>query len=192
MAQRLRSVVGSVRPPFADAILDTPDQRLVINLQLDHPVDLLAASGKHSVERPGLRDGAREAVEDGTLCTGILTEALRNDGDDDVIGNELAAVDDVLGFPAKLRTGARGRAQHFARRELRPAAFGLQDSGLCPFSCPRRPKKDQIQRLLPLSFAFRIRPSYCCAIRWLWICAIVSIMTLTMMRMDVPPKVRMA
>ncbi len=53
---------------------------------------------------------------------------------------------------------------------------------------PNRTIFKDIQRRAPRSLAFLMRPSYCCAIRWLWICATVSMVTLTTIRIDVPPR----
>ena len=71
----------------------------------------------------------------------------------------------------------------------------------------RRPKSDDIEaippsagvtpgcgpavrrhRRRPRSFDFLIRPSYWCASRWPCTCATVSMVTLTTIRSDVPPK----
>ena len=40
----------------------------------------------------------------------------------------------------------------------------------------------------PRSFDFLISPSYWCASRWDWICATVSIVTDTTIRIEVPPR----
>ena len=51
-----------------------------------------------------------------------------------------------------------------------------------------RAEKDKPHLRRPLSFVLRIRPSYCWACIWPWICATVSITTLTTISSDVPPK----
>ena len=61
--ERFRRVVGA---RGAARLLDALFARwrgTVVDLELDHEIDLLAALGEHPVERFGLRDGAREAVE---------------------------------------------------------------------------------------------------------------------------------
>ena len=47
--------------------------------------------------------------------------------------------------------------------------------------------EDQIHLLAPRNLDFFRSPSYCCATRWLWICATVSMVTLTTISTDVPP-----
>ena len=93
----------------------------------------------------------------------------------------------ALHLQAERRARRDGGAQHVAGGELRQAALLGEDFGLRALARPRRPEQNQIQRRAPRSFDFLMRPSYCCAIRWLWICATVSIVTLTTIRIEVPP-----
>jgi hypothetical protein len=60
---------------------------------------------EHALERFGLRDGAREAVEDEAVLHGTpLDEVLLHDADDDVVGHQLA------GVHVGLHLGTDGRA----------------------------------------------------------------------------------
>ena len=109
---------------------------------------------------------------------------------DDVVGDELALVHDRLGRAADLGAGLHGRAQHVAGRKLDEPVPGGDLLGLRPLAGPRRAQQDQVHHRLvaPLSFAFLMRPSYWCASRWLCTCATVSIVTLTAISSEVPPK----
>ena len=99
-----------------------------------------------------------------------------------------AGFHDRLGLEADRRARRDRGAQHVAGRELRNAVLLDQPRRLRPFAGARRPEQYQPHLFLPLSFALRIRPSYWCACRWPWICATVSIVTLTTISSEVPPK----
>ena len=93
----------------------------------------------------------------------------------------------ALQASAQRRAGLDGGAQHVAGGELRQAPLFGENFGLCALARPRRPEQNQIHRRAPRSFDFLSSPSYCCAIRWLWICATVSMVTETTIRIEVPP-----
>ena len=88
------------------------------------------------------------------------------------------------------RPGRDRRAQHVAGGELRNAVLFDQSLCLRPLARPRRPEQYQphLPLLPPRSFDFLISPSYWCAIRWPWICATVSSVTLTTISSEVPPR----
>src|SRR6185312_5055432 len=104
------------------------------------------------------------------------------------VGDEVAPGEDAFHLLPQRRTGRDLRAQHVTGGELRQAALLHQDLGLGALASARRSKQYDVQRRAPRSLAFLMRPSYCCAIRWLWICATVSIVTLTTIRIEVPPR----
>ena len=116
----------------------------------------------------------------------------------DMLRAEIAAIHDRLAAKSKFRAGGNGSAQHVAGGKLGQAPLGLQDFGLRAFARARRTEQDQVHGgavdgglyfgRAPLSRAFLMRPSYCCAMRWLWIWATVSMVTLTTISSDVPPK----
>ena len=91
-----------------------------------------------------------------------LVDALGDDRDDDLVGDQLAGVHDGLGALADLGAGRDRGAQHVAGRELRNAVLLDQTLGLGALARPRRPEQDQPHRPLfpPRSFDFLIRPSY--------------------------------
>ena len=89
-----------------------------------------------------------------------------------------------------LGAGCHGGAQHVAGRELDEPVPGGDFLGLRSLARSRRPEQDQVGHRLvaPLSLAFLMRPSYWCASRWPCTCATVSIVTLTAISSEVPPK----
>ena len=63
---------------------------LLVDLELDHRVELQALVGEHRVEGFGLGHRAREAVEDEAVLGVRLLDAVGDDADDDVVGDEPA------------------------------------------------------------------------------------------------------
>src|SRR5690606_32295167 len=79
-------------------------------------------------------------------------------------------------------------AQDIAGGQLRNAIGLDQNLGLCPLPRSRRTEQYQPHRRLPPPRRdFLTSPSYCWAIRWLWIWLIVSSVTVTMISSEVPP-----
>src|SRR5690606_4208492 len=121
------------------------------------------------------------------LAVGLI-EALGHDAVYDIVRDEISAIHDLLGGEAHRRLGCNRRAENVSGRQLGNAVTRDQELGLSALACPRGPKKNQPHRRLPPPRRDRFTsPSYCWAIRWLWICVIVSRVTVTMMRSDVPP-----
>ena len=117
-----------------------------------------------------------------------LVDALGDDAVDDLVGNEVAAVHDLLGRKAHRGLGGDGRAQDVAGRELRNAVAASTRILACvPLPTPGGPSRISLTRLRPPRRERFTRPSYCCAMRWLWIWLMVSSVTVTMMSSDVPP-----
>src|SRR5581483_568074 len=92
-----------------------------------------------------------------------------------------------LAGEAQGRTGRDRRTQHVAGGKLGKAACLGEDLGLGALARPRRPEQNQIHLRAPRNFDFLSSPSYCWAIKWLWICATVSMVTETTIRIEVPP-----
>ena len=149
----------------------------------------LPRCGEHGVERLGLRNRARKAVEHGALGAVRLVVALGDDADDDLVGHQIALGEQSPRPSCRASCPALTAARSMSPVEScgRPRCL-RQDLCLRALAGARRSEQNQIQRRAPRSFAFLMRPSYCCAIRWLWICATVSIVTLTTIRIDVPPR----
>ena len=104
------------------------------------------------------------------------------------VGNQLARIHDGLDPHAELAAGGGHRAQHVAGGQMANAAALFDALGLGSLSRARRPEQDEVHPRRPRSFAFLISPSYWWASRCEWICATVSIVTLTTIKRLVPPK----
>ena len=114
---------------------------------LDMPLGALfsgAAAGEHHIERLGLGHGAREAVEDGAAGGLGLGQPFLDQGDDDLVGDQVAARQNVLHLFAKLGTGGDRRPQHVAGRKLDHAACVDQTLGLGALAASRRAEQDQV------------------------------------------------
>ena len=90
-------------------------------------------------------------------------------------------------LPTGVPAGDSG-AEHVSGRKLHDAVLLDQPLRLRSLARARRPEQDQPHRVFPLSLAFLTRPSYWWASRWPWTCETVSMVTLTTMSSEVPPK----
>src|SRR5690606_3181768 len=180
-----RSTTGRGR--FPGAVDDAVHQDVGIGRDLDYPIQLHALLLEHGVQRLCLRDGARETVEDEAGLAVLGVEALGDDSVHNLVGDEIAAVHDFLGRKAHRGLLGNGRAQDIAGRELRDAVGLDKDLGLRALARARRAQEYDSHRRLPPSRERLTSPSYCWAMRWLWIWLTVSKVTVTMMSSDVPP-----
>ena len=132
-----------------------------------------------------------KAVEHRAVLAVRLVVAFGDDADHGFIGHQLALVDQRLAGQAQRGARGNGGTQHVTGGKLRQAALGGENLGLRALARPRRAEQNQVHLRVPRSFDFLSRPSYCWATRWLWICATVSMVTLTTIRMDVPPSAKL-
>ena len=89
------------------------------------------------LHRLGLRDGAREAVEQEAVGAIGLRDALLDQADDDVVADQAASVHHLLGGQAERRAGLDRGAQHVAGGDLRDAVV-LADGASPACLCRRR------------------------------------------------------
>src|SRR3546814_2411736 len=68
------------------------DERVFVDRQFDHVIELAAACREQRIERLGLRGGAGIAVEDQTDIGAELIEPLTDDRRDDLVGDQFARV----------------------------------------------------------------------------------------------------
>ena len=87
---RIASGESSARPR-AGAGAQALRRDLVGHLEQDHGVERLSDLVEHRVERLGLRDRAREPVEDEPV---LVLEPLANEPDHEVVRDEVAALED--------------------------------------------------------------------------------------------------
>ena len=104
------------------------------------------ASTERLLERLGLVDRAREAVEDEAVARVLLLEALDDHRDDQVVGNELAGVHVALGLACR----ARSRRSTSPRSMSPVAMYGepevvLQPLGLGALAGAGRAEQDEVQ-----------------------------------------------
>jgi len=142
------------------AIHNSLDEPRGVDSQLDRRVEFEAVTLQHRVERLGLGDRARESIENETALRIGFTDAVLDDPDDDVVGDQRAGLHHRLGLQADRRSRLDRGAQHIAGRELRDTVFPHQPRRLSAFSGAWRPEQYQPHLFLPLSLAFLMRPSY--------------------------------
>src|SRR5690606_34823504 len=188
LAQHFLVVVRTGPTRFLGAIDNTLYQFVSLGLDLDDGIEGNALVGQHLVQGFRLGNGARETIEDEARLAIFGVEPLGDDAVDDGVGHEVAAIDNGLGLKAERRLGRNGGAQDIAGGELGNAIGLHQNLRLCTLARPRRSQQDQPHRRVPPPRRdFFNSPSYCWATRWLWICVIVSSVTVTMISSDVPP-----
>src|SRR5690606_38747418 len=115
-------------------------------------------------------------------------DPVRNNADHHVVGHQLAPRHDRLGLLAEFRSLGHGGTRPVAGRKLNQPVTLLNTLGLRALAGTGRTQKDELHLRAPRSLDFLIRPSYWCASRWLCIWATVSMVTLTTISSDVPPK----
>src|SRR5690606_1428979 len=173
---------------FRRAPFNPVEQNAVIDNEFDHSIKLRALPFQHLVQGFGLRDVPGKAVKNIALRSIRLRDALCDDADHNIVRHEFTTSHDGFGFLADLRARSHCRSQHVASRELDEAILLFQPLRLRSLAGTGRPEKDEFHRRAPLSLDFLMRPSYWCASRWLWIWETVSMVTLTTMSREVPPK----
>ena len=114
VADRLRRVVGAAL--LTRARLEPRRRDLVGHAQQDHRVERLADLVEHRVERLGLRERAREPVEDERVLVG---QPLADEVDHEVVGDEVAALEDRANLAAELGAVRDRGAQDVAGRDVR-------------------------------------------------------------------------
>ena len=129
------ATAGLVDAPSAHALDDVG----VRHLQFHHVLQPDAGFAQGF----GLRDGARETVEQVAVLTVGLLQPFLHQADDDVVGHQLALVHHFLGGLAQLGAGLDGGTQHVARGDLGNAELAGDEAGLGTFASARRAKKNQ-------------------------------------------------
>src|SRR5215471_14364621 len=145
---------------FSHAPLNALKENAFIHLQLHDRIEFKTPFSQQTIKRLRLRHGARKSVKhEAAPCIG-LPDAVSDDRDNDVIGNELAAFHDALYTQPDGRTGRNRGTQHVARRKLDNPVFGYQALRLRALPRPRRAEQDQSHRVRPRNLDRLISPSY--------------------------------
>ena len=121
------------------------DDLLVGHVDQQRRGDPAAQLGQLLVERLGLLDRARKAVEDEAVLGVVLLQALGGHRDDQIVGHEVAGVHVALRLLAELGPFLDVRAQHVAGRDERQLEVGPQAIGLRPLARAGRAEQDQIE-----------------------------------------------
>ena len=183
-----RSWVAGTAGGAGEAPGDALGQQIVVDPQLDDVVERALAAIEDAGDTLGLDRGARHPVEDEALPGREPGDRLVDDLDDDIVGHQIAGVHRCRGLAADIGARAHRRTQHGAGRQRHQVVALGKALGLGTLSGTRRAQHDQDHRRRPRSFDFLIRPSYWWAMRCDWICDTVSIVTLTTISSEVPPK----
>ena len=140
------------------------DQCLVLDLHFDHGIKLLARAPASMSSKASAWAGVRGKPVEHHPGLDIRL-SMRSATTSRMMSSETRSPRSMTALalrPTSLPACNRG-TQHVARGELLQAAAFLKQLGLCALSGTRRSEKDDVHRLLPRSFDFLIRPSYCWA-----------------------------
>lgn len=129
------AAAGRVHAAFAHAFDDVAFR----HFDLDHVIQRDAGA----LERVGLRDGARETVEQVAVGAIGLGQAIAHQADDQVVRDQAARVHDLLGFQAQRRAGLDGGAQHVTGGYLRDAVVLGEKGGLGAFAGSGRSEQNE-------------------------------------------------
>ena len=108
----------------------------------DRPIDPPAGLREGGIERLGLDLCPREAVEDRAVLRIGLLEAIEEDADDRLVGDELAAAHEPVGLAAEGGALRDRRPEQVTGRQHGHAEMARQDRSLGPFPRAGRPKED--------------------------------------------------
>ncbi len=120
------------------------DDLLVRHVDLQHVVDRHAGL----LHRLGLRDGAREAVEQVARLAVGLPQALLHHLDDQLVRYQVPGVHHLLRLFAERAAGLDLGAQHVAGRNLRDAEPLADELGLRALARARRPEEYQPHEII--------------------------------------------
>ena len=137
-------VAASLDPGAAEQALD---RDLVGDLEVEDGAKLAAVElGEDAVERLGLGERAREAVEDEAPGGVILGQPAAHDLDRDVVGDEVAVVEDRLHALAQLGAGGALGAEHVAGVDVRDAFRRGDELALGALTGPWGAEDDDVER----------------------------------------------
>ena len=90
-----------------------------------------------------------------------LVQALTDQSDDEVVGDEVAPVVDRLDAPTELGSGGHGSAEHVARGDLGDSALVGESPGLGALAGAWRAEDEEIER-----HQRAVREVTCSAVTW--------------------------
>ena len=125
------------------------ERDLVRDVEEEHCVEPSTDLREHRVELLRLREVSREPVEDEARCGVRLRQPLANEGDGQLVGNELAGREDRLHPAAELRPGRDRGAEHVAGRDVWDAVLGREPLRLRPLAGALRAQHQEVHRRKP-------------------------------------------
>jgi hypothetical protein len=150
---RLRLVVTPLHPLAVDqhaAAGEPADQLLLLDHQLEDPVEVLLAGGEGVTELLGLGDGPREPVQQEAVHRVGLGQPPRHHGHRDLVGHQVAGVHVDLGLQAELGLAAHVGPKDVAGGDGRHPEPVRDDLGLGPLAGSGRAQQhDAHQRRNP-------------------------------------------
>ena len=127
---------------------DPLEQLLEAQVEHRHRGDAAAQLGQRGVERLGLGERARKAVQDEPALGVGLRQPLADHADDDVVGHEVAAGHDLLGHQPQLGAVPNGLAQHVAGGDVGEPVLRRNARSLGALAGAGRAHEDQVERHL--------------------------------------------
>ena len=118
--------------------------KLELEDDVERPLDLL----EHRVERLGLHGRAGKAVEDESPACVLLAEAVPDELDHQVVGNESAGVVDRPHAPSHLGAGGHRSPEDVSRRDVRDAVLRGDELALGSFAGALGPKQQNVEHYL--------------------------------------------
>ncbi len=141
-------VVHAARGLVNATACDTLDDFFVFHRDFNHGIQL--DTSRH--QGFGLRNGARETVEQETVGTVRLRDTVLDQGNDQVIGNQATGVHDALGLNAQLGACFYRSAQHVTGGDLWNAEFFSDELCLSTFTGPGSSQQNDAHRCAPQFF----------------------------------------
>src|SRR5919197_2688138 len=142
-----RVVVAALEPRALERPLDADR---VGDVEEEDRVERLADAREHLVERPRLRQVAREAVQHEPLDGVGLAQPLPDQRDRQLVGDELAGGEDRRDLPAELRASVPRRAEHVAGRDVRDAVLRGDTLRLRSLAGALAAKDEQVHLRVPI------------------------------------------
>mmetsp|Transcript_6315 Transcript_6315/g.25625 ORF Transcript_6315/g.25625 Transcript_6315/m.25625 type:complete len:609 (+) Transcript_6315:468-2294(+) len=132
-------VVGTTRRRVRAAAAHAFDDGIEGHVDFEHVIEL-DAGGLHGI---GLRDGARETVEQETVGAIGLGNAFLDQGNDQVVADQGTGLHHRIGLETQRGAGLDGCTQHVAGGDLRNAESLADEGGLGAFAGARGAQKNQ-------------------------------------------------
>ena len=119
------------------------DDFVIVDNEFEHDRERRAHLGEHVVEDLGLRDVAREAVEQEAVAGVVLVEPLLDHRDRHLVGYQVAGVHVPLGLVAQRGAVGHVRSEDVPGRDLGHRQVGSEELSLGALASAGRTHQDQ-------------------------------------------------